>query len=118
MPDKFKNKYRIKSARLQSWDYANNAAYFITICTKYREHYFGEIADDEMHLNEIGKFTEQEWIKTPELRPDMNLELGEFVVMPNHFHGIVNILEEVGQTRMRLTLLKTNLFQPKMKRSL
>jgi len=41
MPDKFKNKYRIKSARLQSWDYANNAAYFITICTKYREHYFG-----------------------------------------------------------------------------
>lgn len=107
MPDKFKNKYRINSARLQSWDYANNAAYFITICTKYREHYFGEIADDEMHLNEIGKFTEQEWIKTPELRPDMNLELGEFVVMPNHFHGIIIIGENQYNKRFDTPTVST-----------
>jgi hypothetical protein len=43
--DKFKNKYRIPSARLQSWDYGANGAYFITICTQNREHFFGEIVD-------------------------------------------------------------------------
>jgi REP element-mobilizing transposase RayT len=100
--EKYKNKYRIPSARLPYWDYGQNAAYFITICTKNREHYFGEIITnrDAMHcvstimqLSEIGKIVKNEWIKTPELRPDMNLKLGEFVVMPNHFHGIIIISE-------------------------
>ncbi|HRC31964.1 MAG TPA: transposase, partial [Bacteroidia bacterium] len=45
MPDKFKNKYRIPSARLQTWDYASEGFYFITICTKNRKHFFGEIVD-------------------------------------------------------------------------
>lgn len=44
-----------------------------------------------MRLNELGKIAEQEWLKTPSIRPDMNLELGEFIVMPNHFHGIIYI---------------------------
>ncbi|MFC5282544.1 transposase [Pedobacter alpinus] len=87
--DKFKNKYRIPSARLQSWNYGYHAAYFITICTQNRIHYFGEIAEYEMHLNELGKIVENEWLKTIELRPDMNLEMGNFVVMPNHFHAII-----------------------------
>lgn len=91
MPDKYQNKYRIPSARLQNWDYGNDAAYFVTICTKNREHFFGKIINGEMWLNETGKIVEQEWIKSIELRPDMNLELGEFVVMPNHFHGIMII---------------------------
>ncbi len=99
MPDKYQNKYRIPSARLQTWDYGSDAAYFVTICTKNREHFFGEIVDTlvetqyiaSLQPTEIGKFVAQEWIKTPELRPDMNLELGEFVVMPNHFHGIMII---------------------------
>ena len=63
------------------------ASYFVTICTKNRAHYFGEIVKGKMHLNDIGNIAEQEWIKTLALRPDMNLELGEFVVMPNHFTG-------------------------------
>jgi putative transposase len=46
-----------------------------------------------MHPTEIGKIAETEWFKTPQLRPDMNLELGEFVVMPNHIHGIILIGE-------------------------
>ncbi len=87
----FKNKYRIESFRLKNWDYRNAGAYFITICTKNRAHYFGEIADREMQLSEIGKIVENEWIKTPEIRPDMNLKQGEFVVMPNHFHAILII---------------------------
>jgi putative transposase len=60
MPDKYQNKYRIPSARLQNWDYGSNAAYFVTICTKNREHFFGEIVDGEMHLNDIGKIVELE----------------------------------------------------------
>ena len=105
MADLFQNKYRISSARLQSWNYANAGMYFITICTKNRECYFGEITTnhgrDAMHgvstttlkPTEIGKIAHDEWFNTPHLRPDMNLELGEFVVMPNHIHGIICIGE-------------------------
>jgi putative transposase len=93
MPDKFQNKYRIPSARLQTWNYGWNAAYFITICTQNREHFFGEIADREIKLSDIGKLVESEWLKTPLIRPDMNLELGPFIVMPNHFHAILIIRE-------------------------
>ena len=91
--DRYKNKYRISSTRLQTWNYANEGAYFITICTKNREHFFGEIIEGKMILNEIGRLTEIEWAKTIEIRQDMNLELGAFVVMPNHFHAIVIIKE-------------------------
>ena len=75
MSDKYQDKYRMQSARLQSWDYGSNAAYFITICTAGREHYFGEIIMAQMQLSETGKIAEQEWIKTPDIRPDMRLEL-------------------------------------------
>ena len=89
----FNNKYRIPSARLQNWNYANEAMYFVTICTRYRAHYFGEIIDHPPSLlpTEIGKIAHEEWYKSVSLRPDMNLELGEFIVMPNHIHGIVII---------------------------
>ncbi|MBF6611234.1 MAG: hypothetical protein ITF99_08875 [Chryseobacterium sp.] len=91
MKEKFRNKYRIPSARLQKWDYQWAAAYFITICTKDRLHYFGKIQNGTMILNEIGNIVMIEWMKTMEIRQDMNLELGEFVVMANHFHGILII---------------------------
>jgi REP element-mobilizing transposase RayT len=93
--EKFKNKYRIPSARLINWDYGSAGIYFITICTKNREHFFGEIRNGEMQLSEIGKNVQQEWLKTPKIRPDMNLHLGEFVVMPNHFHAILIIGQNV-----------------------
>ncbi len=79
------------SYRLRHWDYSSNAPYFITICTQNRKHFFGEISDGKMHLSDIGKIVENEWIKTPNIRPEMQLELGEFVVMPNHFHAILII---------------------------
>ena len=72
--DKFKNKYRIPSARLQNWNYGLPGLYFITICTKDRKQYFGKIENDEMVLNEMGLIVNSEWIRTPEIRPDMNLE--------------------------------------------
>jgi len=91
--ERFQDKYRIPSARLQNWDYGWNAIYFVTICTANRDDYFGEIKNGKMTLSEIGKIVEQEWIKTPVIRPDMNLELDAFVVMPNHFHAIIVIGE-------------------------
>lgn len=87
--DKYKNKYRIPSARLQGFDYGRNGAYFITICTQNREHYFGEVLNNEMYLNEIGLIAEKFWLEIP--KHFSFVELGNFVVMPNHTHGILII---------------------------
>ena len=89
MAEKFKNKYRIPTARLHNWDYGSNGAYFITICTQNREHFFGEILDNCMQLNELGQLAEKFWLDIPNRFPF--IELGEFVVMPNHTHGILTI---------------------------
>ncbi len=89
--NKFQNKYRIPSARWREWNYGDEGAYFITICTKQREHYFGEIKNGQMQLSEIGRIAHDEWLKSMDIRPDMNLDMECFVVMPNHFHGIVVI---------------------------
>jgi len=59
MTKKYQNKYRIASTRLRTWDYGSNAPYFVTICTKDRKHYFGEIDDDKMNLSNIGKMAEK-----------------------------------------------------------
>ncbi|MDR1257920.1 MAG: hypothetical protein LBK65_01380 [Tannerellaceae bacterium] len=93
MTDRFKDTYRIPSARWQDWDYGASAAYFVTACAAHRERFFGEISNSEMSLSETGKTVQAEWLKTPALRPDMNIMLGEYVVMPNHFHGIIVIGE-------------------------
>ncbi len=89
MPDKFRNKYRISSTRLQHWDYGSDALYFVTICTQYREHYFGEIAGGKMQLSETGKMAYRFRFEIPNHFPFV--QLGEFVVMPNHVHGIIII---------------------------
>ena len=89
MMDKFQNKYRIPSARLQHWDYRWAGAYFITICTQKRTPYFGEIADGKMQLSHIGVIADILWYQIP--HHDQNVELGTFVVMPNHIHGILII---------------------------
>lgn len=89
--NKFQNKYRIPSARWREWNYGDEGAYFITICTKQREHYFGEIENGQMQLSEIGKTAQNEWLNSMDIRPDMNLDMECFVVMPNHIHGIVVI---------------------------
>ncbi len=89
MPDRYKNKYRIASARLPNWDYRWDAAYFVTICTKNRELFFGEISDQTMHLSETGKIAEQFWFDIPLHFPTTVLH--PFVVMPNHVHGVVVI---------------------------
>ncbi len=91
MNPKYKDQYRNKSNRLQNWDYSWVGYYFITIATKNREHYFGEIQNQKMNLSTIGKVAKTEWLNTPNIRPDMNIVIDEFCIMPNHFHAIINI---------------------------
>jgi putative transposase len=83
-----KNKLN-KRIRLENWNYADSAYYFVTMCTKERIPFFGEVVSGNMNLNEIGLIVAEEWRKTPGIRSDMNLEIDEFVVMPDHFHGII-----------------------------
>ena len=93
MSEKFQNKYRISSSRLKNWDYGENGAYFITICTRNRECFFGEIVskndEDEMQFNEIGKIANKLWLEIPDHFPFV--ELGNYQIMPNHLHGILII---------------------------
>ena len=85
--DKFQNKYRIPSARHPHWDYRWAGAYFITICTQIRIHYFGEIQNGVMNLSNVGVIADILWHEIP--HHAKNVELGAFVVMPNHIHGIL-----------------------------
>ena len=79
-----------RSIRLQGYDYSQAGAYFITICTQNRECLFGEIINGEMRLNTTGQIAADQWYATPQRFAD--IELDEFVVMPNHIHGIfVNV---------------------------
>ena len=92
-PDKFKNKYRISSARLAGYDYRNSGFYYVTICTKNKIHYFGEIVET-LHATSlqptiIGEIANQFWIEIPE--HFLFAELDEYEIMPNHIHGIISI---------------------------
>ncbi|MBK8393018.1 MAG: transposase [Saprospiraceae bacterium] len=86
---KFRNKYRIESVRLEGYDYGRNGAYFITICTNNRQHFFGEIRESEFFPTDLGNLAEKFWLEIPDKFPFV--ELGNFVVMPDHTHGILVI---------------------------
>ena len=93
MADKFQNKYRIPSARHPNWDYGTNGAYFITICTKNRQYFFGEFEKGKIKLSTLGAIAQGFWYEIPKHFPFV--ELGEFVVMPNHIQGVL-ILNKNG----------------------
>ena len=95
-----RNKNR-KSPRLQNWDYGRDAAYFITICTKNREHYFGEIQNGKMIVSPAGAIAHVLWYEIK--NHAKNIELGEFVVMPNHVHGILILDGNDGATAVGTT---------------
>jgi REP element-mobilizing transposase RayT len=78
-----------RSIRLKGYDYASEGAYFVAICSHKRIPLFGEVKKGEMKLNEVGEIVRDVWYETPVLRP--NVELGEFVIMPDHIHGIIFI---------------------------
>ncbi len=75
--------------RLNHWDYRWDAAYFITICTKDRVNFFGKVLQNSMRLSKIGFFAHKYWYELPFHFPFV--KLGEFIVMPDHIHGIIII---------------------------
>lgn len=87
-------KHHRRSIRLQGYDYSQEGLYFITLCCQDRAHLFGEIEDGEMILNNYGEIAQQAWQNTTDIRN--NVALHEFVVMPNHFHGILEIKFQKG----------------------
>jgi REP element-mobilizing transposase RayT len=87
--------HRRRSIRLQGYDYSQAGAYFVTICAHERQSLFGEIADGAMRMNDFGRIVMAEWLRSIEIRQE--IEMGECVVMPNHFHGIVVIKEDAGR---------------------
>jgi putative transposase len=103
MEGKYRNKYRISSPRLSGWDYGSDGLYFVTICTKHRVRYFGEIVSTnvEKKLNseeqiiaslsatEIGRIAYDNWFNVPTFHP--YVELDDFTIMPDHLHGILFI---------------------------
>lgn len=85
---------RRRTIRLQGYDYSRAGAYFVTVCTQGRACLFGDITDNEMRLNEAGRAVADEWLKSAAIRDEILLD--EWVVMPNHFHGIVIITDGRG----------------------
>jgi REP element-mobilizing transposase RayT len=74
---------------MKGYDYSREGAYFITLVTKDRVNRFGEIVNEEMILNEVGEIAKKVWLQTPIIRN--NIILGEFIIMPDHIHGILII---------------------------
>ena len=98
--ENFQNKYRIDTTRLKNWDYGATGFYFVTICTHDRENYFGDIVVEtqnfaslpqtptaSLHPTPIGKIAHQYWSEIPDHFPFVVLD--EFVIMPDHLHGIL-----------------------------
>ena len=79
-----------RSIRLRGYDYAGAGAYFLTICTHERSNWFGDVENGVMILNVFGQIVREEWLLSADIRAE--IELGDYVIMPNHLHGIVWIV--------------------------
>ena len=88
------NKHHRRSIRLKGYDYSQAGAYYVTIVTYQRDCLFGDIMNKEMILNDFGKIADECWSAIPEHFP--LVELGAYVVMPNHVHGIIVIHDGRG----------------------
>jgi putative transposase len=85
------NRYHRRSIRLSGDNYTTPNAYFITIVTYHRMNLFGQIVNENIKLNKFGEIARAEWLKTANLR--RQIELDEFIIMPNHMHGILLIMD-------------------------
>jgi putative transposase len=83
-----------RSIRLREFDYSQPGAYFVTLCAFNKECLFGQVVDGQMRMNAMGEIVHEEWFRSGRIR--LEIELGAFVVMPNHIHGIVRIVGAHG----------------------
>jgi len=90
--DKFDNIYRIESNRLYGFDYSGEGIYFITLVVSSRECILGEVQNGKMILSKFGRIIDEEWLKSFKMRSVLFLD--EYMIMPNHIHGLVIIKHE------------------------
>ncbi|NER50470.1 MAG: transposase [Symploca sp. SIO1A3] len=96
------DKHHRRSIRLKGYDYTQAGAYFVTICTWQHQCLLGEVVDGEMQLNDYGKIAQFHWHNL--LQHHQHLELDEFMIMPNHLHGILILTEDnTGKKRHGLS---------------
>ena len=93
MEERYKNKYRVSSPRYRGWDYAWNGIYFVTINTHKQSCYFGDIVNGRMEISDMGRIAKKIWQEIPMHFPNVRLE--DFVIMPNHIHGLIVIEKEI-----------------------
>jgi len=91
------NIHNRRSIRLKGYDYSQAGAYFVTICTQNRKYMFGHVVDGEMVLNDAGRMVQTVWDEIPKFYH--GIEIDEFVIMPDHVHGIIVLVGEQGQPR-------------------
>ncbi|RUR86034.1 transposase [Chlorogloeopsis fritschii PCC 9212] len=89
MKPKFQDKYRVESLRLPNRDYAANGWYFVTICTRDRTCFFGDVVAEKIQLSDIGQIAQQYWAEIPSHFEHTDIDT--YIIMPNHVHGIVVI---------------------------
>ena len=89
--------HRRRSIRYEAYDYSQSGAYFVTICTRNRECFLGHVVGATVELTKEGEIVQEDWINTPAHRPYVRLD--QFVVMPNHFHGILFLEGKEGTAR-------------------
>ncbi|MHB0988908.1 MAG: transposase [Bellilinea sp.] len=99
-----------KSIRLSGYDYSLAGGYFVTIVTKGRASLFGNVKNGEMLPNDQGIIARNEWFKTAQLRQYLTINDDEFVVMPNHIHGIIWIKDDHVRAQRRCALTPNNRF--------
>ncbi|MBC7237631.1 MAG: transposase, partial [Chloroflexi bacterium] len=90
-----------RSIRLPGYDDTQPGTHFVTICTHERVHRFGCVVNGEVVLNEWGQIVRDEWFKTETIRPYVTLNADELAIMPNHMHGILWIVYDIGARRRR-----------------
>ena len=85
-------KHHRRSIRLRGYEYSDPGTYYVTLTVQERVQILGHLSGGQVHLSAFGEIVRDEWLRTPMIRP--KVELGEFVIMPDHMHGIIVICEE------------------------
>jgi len=106
----YRNKYRIESARLPNYDYSANGYYFVTICTHQKFCYFGDVVNAQMQFSQVGRIARLNWQEIPSHFDGVYLD--EYVIMPNHVHGIIVISRPDDVETRYIASLQSNKFAP------